>query len=321
MKVRVASILRAATNIVAIELKSLDGGNLPAFSAGSHIDVRLASGLVRQYSLANAPHERHRYLIAVLLETASRGGSSAMHALREGDVIEIGEPANLFPLEPQAEHSILVAGGIGITPILSMAEALARSGASFKVVYCAREASRAAFSARFGEADMRDRTHLHFDDANAGPPLDLMALLGSPEAGKHVYVCGPAGLIAAVLEAANDAGWDPANVHREFFAAPSRENGEPDRAFSIRLGRSGRTIRVREDETALEALAREGVAIDSSCEQGVCGTCLTPVLDGIPDHRDSYLTDSEKATNQSFLPCCSRSLTPALVVDVQASSE
>ncbi|TKC92335.1 oxidoreductase [Trinickia terrae] len=316
MQVRIARKFQAATDICAFELVSADGRALPPFTAGAHVDVRVGGGIVRQYSLCNSPSETHRYLIAVLRDANSRGGSVAMHALEEGGLLEIGEPKNHFPLNERAGHSLLLAGGIGVTPILAMAEALAANGASFEMHYCTRNAARTAFRERLGEASFAGRVHLYFDDARDGEArLDLAALFASRALDTHLYVCGPAGFIAAVMGAAKAAGWDDARVHREFFAAGPQEGGN-DGAFQVKLSTSGRLIEVAPDVTVAAALAAAGVDLPTSCEQGVCGTCLTRVLSGEPDHRDVYLTDEEKAANDQFLPCCSRSKSPVLVLDL-----
>jgi vanillate O-demethylase ferredoxin subunit len=318
MQVKLARKFPVATDICAFELVHPDGAALPPFTAGSHIDVRLRDGLVRQYSLCNHPSESHRYLIAVLRDANSRGGSIAMHALEAGGLLDIGEPKNHFPLDAQARHSLLLAGGIGITPILSMAEALDHAGASFEMHYCTRSAARTAFRERLAEPRFAGRVHLYFDDAQEHARLRLDALLAQARSDDtHLYVCGPMGFIAAALEAAKAAGWRDANVHREFFAAPAApEVPEGRGAFQVKLASTGRVIDVAPDVTVVAALAQAGVEVPTSCEQGVCGTCLTRVLAGEPDHRDVYLMDDEKAANDQFLPCCSRSRSPMLVLDL-----
>jgi len=315
MKVLIASKTVVATDIVSFELVSTDGRNLPAFSAGAHIDVTPTAGVTRQYSLLNSPAETHRYRIAVLREPNSRGGSRAMHALAMGEILEIGEPRNHFPLDETARHSILLAGGIGITPILSMAERLAQAGASFELHYCVRDEDRAAFRERLSAADLLHRAKLYTDIGANASHISFDEVFGAPADDKHFYVCGPGGFIEAALSSATRLGWRDSNQHREFFgaaSAPAIQGG----AFTIELAKSGRRVEVTADETAFAALARAGVEIPTSCEQGVCGTCLTRVLGGKPDHRDLYLTEAEKAANDQFLPCCSRSLSPVLVVDL-----
>jgi len=316
MKVRLANKRDVATDICEFELVSVDGSALPVFTAGAHIDVHVADGLIRQYSLCNAPGETHRYCVGVLRDPQSRGGSVGMHALTVGTEIEISAPRNHFPLADAAKHSILLAGGIGVTPILCMAEALAASGASFEVHYCTREPARTAFRDRFASVGIADKTQFYFD--SEGARADLDAILAQPSGGKHLYVCGPAGFIDAVLTRAEAAQWPEGNVHREYFAAPVSANtdGEGDKPFQVKLHSSGRVIDVKVGETIVAALAAQGVEVQMSCEQGVCGTCLTRVVDGTPDHRDVYLTDDERAANDQILPCCSRSKSPVLVLDL-----
>ena len=304
-----------AEDICSYELVSLDGQALPAFSAGAHIDVHVGAGLVRQYSLCNAPHERHRYQIGVLREPASRGGSIAMHEeIAVGSVLQVSEPKNHFPLVA-ARRSLLFAGGIGVTPILAMAEQLAAAGEPFALHYCTRGPERTAFRSRLADGAFAGQVHLHYDSGSAGQKLALDQLLAAPDADTHIYVCGPAGFIAHVIGSAEACGWPAAQVHREYFgAAPVDDSG--DGPFDVKLAASGRVITIPAGRTVVAVLAEHGVDIPMSCEQGVCGTCLTRVLDGVPDHRDLYLTDEEHAANDQFTPCCSRAKSTTLVLDL-----
>ncbi|HET9821592.1 MAG TPA: PDR/VanB family oxidoreductase [Burkholderiaceae bacterium] len=317
LRVRVARKTTEALGICSFELVRADGGPLPAFSAGSHIDVHVPGGPVRQYSLCNDPTESHRYLIGVLKDAASRGGSQAMHErVREGDELDIGVPRNHFALAHEARRHLLLAGGIGITPILCMAERLAVTGASFAMHYCTRSRAHTAFLDRIATAPYAPRVTHHFDDGPADGRLDIGALLAAtPRAGTHVYVCGPKGFMDAVLGAARAAGWPEAQLHHEFFAAePVSHAG--DGGFEVQLASSGRVIPVAADQTVVQALAAAGVEVMTSCEQGVCGTCLTRVLEGVPEHRDLYLTPEEQAANDQFTPCCSRARSARLVLDL-----
>jgi vanillate O-demethylase ferredoxin subunit len=315
LKVRVAARTIEAEGVCGFELLPLEGEVLPAFEAGAHIDIHLGGGMVRQYSLCNAPHERHRYQVGVLREPASRGGSAAMHdEVRAGDIITISVPKNHFPLAP-AGRSVLFAGGIGITPILAMAEALCTTGNRFELHYSARSPERAAFRARIVAAPFADSAHFHYDSGAAGQQLDLAKVLGTPDAGTHIYVCGPGGYIDHVLGVAATLGWPPAQLHREYFsAAPIDASG--DAAFDVKLAGSGQVVTIPAGRTVVAVLAEHGIDIPVSCEQGVCGTCLTRVLDGLPDHRDVYLTDEERAANDQFTPCCSRAKGTMLVLDL-----
>ncbi len=314
LQVRVARKAVEAQDIVTLELVATTGQALPAFSAGSHIDVQLPNGITRQYSLCNDPQETHRYQIGVLRDAASRGGSAAVHdQVKEGDVLTISAPRNHFGLAHEARKHLLLAGGIGVTPILCMAERLANTGADFAMHYATRAPERTAFRERIGGSSFASRVQFHYDNGDAAQKLDLQALLGQPETGTHLYVCGPKGFMDAVLNTARAGGWPEAQIHYEFFGAEVTKS-DSDASFEIRLASSGRIVMVPKDQTVVQALAAAGVDIMISCEQGVCGTCLTRVLEGVPDHKDSYLTPEEQAANDQFTPCCSRSKTPQLVL-------
>ena len=316
LSVRVARKAQAATDICTFELVEVDGAALPSFSAGSHVDVHLPDGLTRQYSLCNDPSETHRYLIAVLRDPASRGGSKALHAqVQEGQVLQISAPKNHFGLAHDARRSLLLAGGIGVTPILCMAERLAMTGADFAMHYCTRSRERAAFLQRITASRYAPQVQFHFDNGVADQKLDLAALLTDPQAGVHLYVCGPKGFMDAVLATARTQGWPESQLHYEFFGAEVAKS-DHDAGFEIQLASSGRVIRVAKDQTVTQALSAAGVEVQTACEQGVCGTCLTRVLSGVPDHKDQYLTPEEQAANDQFTPCCSRAKTARLVLDL-----
>lgn len=316
LNVRVAHKAVAAQDICVFELVAADGSALPPFDAGAHIDVHLPDGMTRQYSLCNPPCETHRYQIGVLRDAASRGGSRALHErIDVGQQLTISAPRNHFQLAPDAGRSLLLAGGIGVTPILCMAEALAAAGADFEMHYCARSRSRAAFVDRLATAPFASRVNLHFDDEAPAQRLDVAALLQQADERTHLYVCGPRGFIDAVLAIARAQGWPEARLHCEFFAGQVARH-ESDAAFDVELRRSGRVVTVPKGVTIVQALGQAGIDVMVSCEQGVCGTCLTPVLDGVPDHRDSYLTPEEAAANDQMLLCCSRARTARLVLDL-----
>jgi vanillate O-demethylase ferredoxin subunit len=315
LRVKVARRTVEADDICGFELVSADGTPLPAFTAGAHIDVHVGDGIVRQYSLCNAPHETHRYLVGVLRETASRGGSSAMHErIAEGAELEVGLPRNHFGLADGAHHSVLFAGGIGITPLLAMAEHLHGHGLPFTLHYSVRNAARAAFRQRLEDAPFASRVRLHIDEE--GMSLDVADALADCPPGTHLYVCGPAGYIDHVLATARSLGWSDARLHREYFGAAPAVAEDGERAFDVRIASSGGTYTVPPGRTVVQVLAEHGVDVPVSCEQGVCGTCLTRVLDGIPEHRDLYQTEEEQAANDQFTPCCSRAKTALLVLDL-----
>lgn len=312
--VTIAARRLEAESIVSLTLADPSGAPLPAFDAGAHIDLEVKPGLIRQYSLCQPATTDGRYKIAVLKDPTSRGGSVAVHTLAEGDFVRISEPRNAFPLAEGAPLSVFFAGGIGVTPLLCMAAALHAQGGAFALHYCARAAHQAAFVDDLRDSPFADRVHLHFDDGPADQRLDLTTVLADLDPSAHLYVCGPTGFMAWVIETAEGAGWPTAQVHREYFKpdAPAAEPG--DGAFSVKLGASGQVIEVAADQTLLAALQAAGVDIPMSCEAGVCGTCLIGVLDGEPDHRDLYLTEAEKAAGDQMLPCCSRAKSATLVL-------
>lgn len=312
--VRVAAKTCEAAGICSYELVRLDGGTLPPFEAGAHIDVHVGDRQVRQYSLCNAPHETHRYLIGVLRDAGSRGGSVAMHdAVHAGSVLTISAPRNHFPLV-EAARTLLIAGGIGVTPILAMAEALASKGAAFEMHYCARSPEHAAFRDRLAASHFSRHVHFHYDNGDAAQQLDLPALLAAPS-DVHLYVCGPAGFIDYVLASARAQGWPDAQLHVEYFGRAVVDT-TGDQPFDVKLASSGRVLTVPAGRSVIQVLAEQGIDLPYSCEEGVCGTCLTRVLDGVPDHRDLYLSDEEHAANDQFTPCCSRARTGLLVLDI-----
>ncbi len=303
-----------ATGIVVLDLVSPIGAALPGFEAGAHLDLHVAPGLVRQYSLCGSTTDRGRYRLGILREAASRGGSAAIHdGFQEGQRVTVSRPRNNFRLDAGAARSVLVGGGIGVTPLLAMADHLDRAGRAFEMHYCARERGRAAFLRELAAAPYRDCVRQHFDDEAEAQRFVPARDLPPPATGTHLYVCGPAGFMAWVIEEAARMGHAEARIHREYFAAAPALAGE---AFELVLAASGRSVRVPPDGSIVAALAGIGVTIATSCEQGVCGTCLCTVLDGIPDHRDVYLTEEEKAANDQMLVCCSRSRTPRLVIDL-----
>jgi vanillate O-demethylase ferredoxin subunit len=316
INVRVERKTQEALDICSFELVDTSGRPLPAFSAGSHIDVQLPGGLTRQYSLCNDPQESHRYLIGVLKDPATRGGSKAMHEqVNVGDTLTISAPRNHFPLAHEARHSLLLAGGIGVTPILCMAERLAIAGASFEMHYATRSRERTAFHDRIMRSTFAPTVQFHFDDGDDAQKLQLGALLADPKADTHLYVCGPKGFMDAVLATARANGWPQEQIHYEYFGAEVTSKVD-DGSFEVRLASSGKVVQVPKDQTITQALLKAGIEVLTSCEQGVCGTCITRVLEGIPDHRDLYFTPEEQAKNDQFTPCCSRSKSPLLVLDL-----
>lgn len=310
-RVRVAAVHDVAVDVRTYELVSADGRPLPDWTPGSHIDVHVPAGLVRQYSLCSDPTIRNRYRIAVKKEPGGRGGSLSMHEdVETGSVLAIGLPRNYFPLASDLAPSLLIAGGIGITPIYAMARSLAADGRrSWTLHYCARSAAHAALRNELQRLAPQSVVQ-HFSEA---PVLDVASLLGAQAPDMHVYCCGPVGLMAAVKEAT--ANRDPERVHFEWFAAPPVDHSH-DQAFEIELARSGIVANVPADRTILQVVRECGIDAPSSCEAGVCGTCETVLLAGDADHRDLLLTPDERAQNRSIMICVSRARSKRLVLDL-----
>ncbi len=304
-----------AQDIISIELRPLEGAQLPAFEAGAHIDLHLPNGQVRSYSLLNDPAERHRYVLGILNDKASRGGSRWIHEhLRVGTTLKIGAPRNNFPLHEDAKHSVLVAGGIGVTPILCMARRLKALGKSFEVLYFARSRKSAAFIADI-EA-LGAPVTWHFDDERGGPP-DIKALLAARAAeGTHCYACGPAVMLDAYEQHCAALGFGD-RAHMERFAAVEVAAAADARStYTVELRRSGKTIQVTAEGSLLEAIRAAGVEPPTSCEDGICGACETKVLEGIPDHRDSVLSKAEREANKAMMVCVSGCRSERLVLDL-----
>lgn len=315
-EVKVNNITTEAMDIVSIELIPLDDGRLPVASAGAHIDVHIDDNLVRQYSLINGPEEDHHYIIAVQKEPQSRGGSKAMHEqIKEGDVITISEPRNNFPLHDNVMHYTLLAGGIGITPILSMAKNLIAQKARFELHYCSRSENRTAFYDYILNSNLNEYSHIHCDDGPGDQLLNLNKFLSDRPEGGHLYICGPQGFMKAA-ESASQNAWPAETVHMEYFSADPGAFTTSTDSFHVKLAKSGETYLIPPDKSVVATLAEYGIEIPVSCEQGVCGTCLVDVLEGTPDHRDVFLSDKEKHRCDQFTPCVSRSKTAMLVIDM-----
>ncbi|MBI6554090.1 MULTISPECIES: PDR/VanB family oxidoreductase [Pseudomonas] len=300
--------------VVVLDLIPVGGAKLPAFEAGAHVDIHIAPGLVRQYSLCSDPADSAVYRLGVLRDPASRGGSTSVYdTLLEGAEVQISAPRNLFPLASEARRSILIGGGIGITPMIAMAYALHAKGEDFELHYCGRSRSRSAFLDELQSAAFAERVHTHFDDEAPAQKLDMDRVLGQAESGVHVYTCGPSGFMDWVIGESVKHGYADDHIHREYFQIEVDNSGA---SFEVVAARSGKTVQVAEGQTILAALADVGIQIEISCEQGICGTCLCDVLEGEPDHRDVYLTDDEKQANDQILICCSRAKSKKLVLDI-----
>jgi vanillate O-demethylase ferredoxin subunit len=315
IEVVVSAVMCEAEGVNVYELKPLYSSALPAFSAGAHIDIYLPNGLVRPYSLCNDEGDRKRYSIAVSLDRNSSGGSRYMHeCVRAGDRLRISRPRNNFPLVEHALHTVLVAGGIGITPIWCMLQRLVRLGRSWTLYYCARTRREAAFVAAIESIRSSDPTavRFNFDKEAGGVVLDLASVLEPARQATHYYCCGPTPMLESFKQAT--AGISPECVHVEYFSASNERATEG--GFTVVLARSGRTVRVTSGKSILQALLDEGIHVPHSCTEGTCGTCETVVLHGTPDHRDSILSDSEHASNETMMICCSGCIGEEIVLDL-----
>jgi len=314
MDVIINKIHQLTPSIRAFELVSSSGSALPRFEAGSHIDVHLKNGLTRQYSLSNCSSEQHRYVIGVLHDENSRGGSRCMHTdYREGDVLNIGQPRNLFALHPNTKTALLFAGGIGITPILAMAYRLKAQNIPFELHYFVRTHEMIAFYGNL-TTHFAEHVHFHIQDQDA-TQCDMQTVLQHPHEEKHLYVCGPTGFMQFVMQSAETAGWQPEQLHQEHFVAQQSKQ-ENDEAFTVEIAGTGRRIDVHTEQSVTQALLAHGFDVPVSCEQGICGTCITRVVSGTPDHRDMFMTEEERALNNQFTPCCSRSKSKHLVIEL-----
>lgn len=313
---RVASVRDVASDVRAYELVPAGAANWPHFEAGAHIDVQVGEGTVRQYSLCNSPATPNRYVIAVRLDRDGRGGSVAMHAdVNAGDAVTIGTPRNNFPLDESLDDYVLVAGGIGVTPLLAMAHRLHALGKPFVLHLCARSEAALPFHAELAALPFADRLSVHLDTHDEAQRFDPLRALGPWSPGRGAYLCGPSGFMQWVTAASREAGWPVGAVQTESFV-PARGARADDAPFEVQLARSGRVLQVGADESLLDVLNANGCAVICSCTQGICGSCMTPVLEGVPDHRDAILTDTERAANAQMTVCVSRARSARLVLDL-----
>jgi len=313
--VHVASAGPAARGIQRFELRHPEGGALPPFTAGSHIAVRTPSGAPRQYSLANDPHETDRYVIAVKREVNGRGGSlSLVDGVRSGASLQIAPPENLFILDERAKSFVLIAGGIGITPIMSMVAELQRKGLrKFKLIYLTRDAEGTAFLDALSAPELQGKVTIHHDNGDASNAFDLWPALEKPGSvsGQHVYCCGPPPLMDAVRDMTGH--WPAAAVHFETFGGDTKPHND-DAPFEVFLDRSGLTLTVPVGQSIIEVAREAGVMVSSSCESGTCGSCKTRLLEGEADHRDMVLMSDEQA--DFIMVCVSRSKGDRLMLDL-----
>jgi vanillate O-demethylase ferredoxin subunit len=307
---RIQSISYAAEGVLLFELRPPGAGALPAFTPGAHIDVHLGTGLVRSYSLLNDPEERHRYVIGVKRDPASRGGSAWLHErARAGQLVEVGGPRNNFALHEEAPHSVFLAGGIGITPLWSMIQRLRKLQRPWTLHYGSASRRTAALLEQVSQCG--GQVHTHFVDEGQAT-LDIAAIVRDAPAGAHFYCCGPSGMLEAFRAA---CGALPSErVHFEYFAnqvAPAADGG-----FTVKLARSGRSVQVEPGRTILETLEACGMDLPFSCREGMCGACETRVLAGRPDHRDLVLSEADRAAGKTMMICCSGALDGEIELDL-----
>lgn len=317
ISVRLKTLRYEAQRIISFELVSPDGSELPKFEPGSHIDVFLPGQGNRQYSLCNSALERNRYLIAVLLEDHGTGGSQYMHeTLRPGDLMEISTPRHMFKVSPRAKKHLLIGAGIGIAPILCMSQYVRHSRMAYEIHYCARSHDEMAFESEVLALADRGQVYLHLDGGDPRKGLDLVSLLKEQESGTHLYYCGPPEFMLAANHASEH--WESGTVHFEHFAPegviPAETEPGEDREFQIKIASSGSVFQVPAFKTIVDVLKENGFEIDTSCEDGFCGTCLTRYLEGQPDHRDIILDEDDQ--EEYVLICCSRARSDMLVLDL-----
>lgn len=305
--------------IMLLDLAAADGAPLPPAEAGAHVEIHVtepATGreFVRAYSLFGDPADHGRYRLGILKDPESRGGSKALHKVaKAGKPFKVSLPRNLFPLDMSADETILVGGGIGVTPMLAMAHALHAAGKAFTLHYCTRTPDETAFVAEIAAAPFADRVVFHYSRLAGSGRFDPARDLPKPAPGTHLYVCGPDAFMDAVLSGAKAAGYADAALHKESFGAEVDTSGA---AFEVEAKRSGKTVMVAEGVSIAAALAEAGIPVALSCEEGVCGTCICDVLEGEPDHRDAFLTDDEKDSGELIALCCSRAKSKKLVLDI-----
>ena len=313
LPLRVAGKTCIAPDVFLFELVHRDGAPLPTFTAGAHVTVLTPNGLTRRYSLCNSPAQTDRYCIAVKREPQGQGGSASMiDQVQAGDPLPASAPQNSFSLDEQASSHLLIAGGIGITPILSMVRELQARGADFKLIYLTRSPDATAFRDEVQAAELAPRVLLHHDQGDSAQALDLSPWLAQPRDGVHLYCCGPRGLMQAVREQTRE--WPSGSVHFEDFGGSEPQQAGQDQPFVVKLARSGRTVAVPADVSILEALRRENIAVPSSCESGTCGTCRTGLVAGVAEHRDYVLDEDEQETQ--IMICVSRAVSPQLELDL-----
>lgn len=325
MRLLVKQVRYEASGINSYMVVDPAGAELPPFTAGAHLDMFFRDGRVRQYSICSDPTDRKRYKFAVLRvpPPTGRGGSQAVFdRVHVGRTIALGEPRNMFPLDEEAERHLLIAGGIGITPIMAMLTRLQAIGADFKVVYCTRSPEYTAFMDELSPLAEDGRVVYHHDGGNLDKALDIEALLREYQQGTHLYYCGPAGMMSAVQKAS--AHWPEGSVHHEYFAGPALPPPAPPGTahaedavgvgFQVKVASTGAVYDVPNDKSIVKVLEENGVSVSISCNSGLCATCKTRYLEGEPDHKDFILSRDEQES--VLTPCVSRAKSAMLVLDL-----
>jgi len=319
---KIDKIVEVGNGVRCVDLCPAEPGTLPRwpeFTAGAHIDAMLGGktdSLIRQYTLCNSPREKDRYVIAVQREAQGRGGSRFFHdQLSVGDILQISAPRNSFPLSSEYADYLMIAGGIGITPLLAMAHELTVAGSSFALHVCANQARGIPFQRDLSELPFAKDIVTHVGIRQSDATFDSAAVVGPYQSGRALYLCGPPGFMRSIMQQARQLGWPTDAIFSESFVASTRAD-DPNTAFEVELVRSGRVLQVAADESLLDVLNANDCAVICSCTQGICGSCMTPVLDGVPAHRDVIMTEAERAKNNQMTVCVSRSVSDRLVLDL-----
>lgn len=317
MDLVIKRIIKETDDVIRLILAKEDGEVLPTYQAGAHIVVQVPSGIRRQYSLCFLPTTGKEYEIAVLKEPNSRGGSEQIHAAQEGDVVKVFKPQNHFLLNNPRSPALLMAAGIGVTPLMAMAQMLYKSGTDFSFHYSAKSAAKAPYYESLSESPYAGKVMFHFSEEDHGR-ADIESILSQETDKRDIYVCGPLAYIDEVMDTALKLGWAKERLHREYFTGPMSQtpSDAPRESFQVKVGSTGQIVDVEAEQTITQALKENGVDIPISCEEGWCGTCLVTVLEGEPEHLDLFLSEAEQRNGNQIIPCRSRSRSDCLVLDI-----
>lgn len=316
LSARVSSVIDVSTNTKSYVFEPLPGEQFPPFTSGAHLQLNLPSGKVRSYSLVNPAHEQNKYQIAVKLEENGRGGSKEIHEkITVGTHLTISTPKNNFVLYENVQKYILISGGIGITPLLSMAHRLVELDKHFEFHICAKTAAFIPFHYELQNWTFAPNTEVHLDK-NGRSSIDLSTILARPDADTLIYICGPSGFNQWIKKSALESGWNTDQIKEEAFSSPAISSNIKSKAFDVVLNKSGKTIKVDKELTIIDSLLMNNIKVDYSCLQGTCGTCITGVLEGEIDHRDAVLTSEEKRSCEKICLCVSRAKSDTIVLDL-----